>query len=70
MNEPSDASKPAKSKQSGRRNRGAGGGDGNQDEQKTWVGGGNEPVDPDDIGCDGELLGRQHITRPTRSDDN
>ena len=69
MSEQNDASKSAKGKQSGRRNRGVGG-DGSQDEQKTWVGGGSEPVDPDDIGCDGELMGRQHITRPTRSDDN
>lgn len=40
------------------------------DEQETWEGGGREPIDPDDIGADGEYLGKNMPKQPLRSDDN
>jgi DNA-binding protein H-NS len=39
-------------------------------EQETWEGGGREPIDPDDIGADGEYLGKDMPKQPLRSDDN
>ena len=41
-----------------------------QAEQQTWKGGGREPIDPDDIGSDGEYLEKDKLKRPLRSDDN
>lgn len=39
-------------------------------DQQTWEGGGREPVDPDDIGADGEFFGKDRPRQALRSDDN
>jgi len=39
-------------------------------DQGTWVGGGREPIHPDDIGDDGEYLGKDMQTQPRRSADS
>lgn len=39
--------------------------------QQTWEGGGREPIDPDDVGEDGENAGNgKQMKQQLRSDDN
>lgn len=38
-------------------------------DQDTWIGGGREPIHPDDIGEDGEYLGKDIQMQQRRSTD-
>lgn len=38
-------------------------------DQGTWIGGGREPIHPDDIGDDGEYLGKDLQMQQRRSTD-